>query len=174
MKFLIRPVLAVAALVALTSSCGDENKGPTGPTLPPNINISLNNTNNNNTGGGGNGGSGGGTQQPPVSFAEVHMFGETCPSGISPAARSRTVKKGCTAMITCSPFDTSGKEIMNASQLGMRPDKFDAVAGREHVLIKFPDEPFNLDADGASAGIATFQCTVQGKQSSLWDLTVVD
>lgn len=98
---------------------------------------------------------------------------ESCPANVQPSGRGDAVRVGCTAFLTCSPYDSANRELFDPASIGTAPDSFGLVGGDAVTVAPHGTNPFNLDAKGERAGTVSFACKVRGVQSPPFVLAVV-
>lgn len=170
-----RTSFKLAIVAGLLTLAGAVACTPTEPSPPSQINIDIHNDNQNNNGGGPTAspspGAGGAVAR--VGIGKV-SGGESCPPNVQPSGRGDAVKVGCTAWLTCSPYNAQNIELFNEPDIGTAPETFALVSGSEFATAgPHGTNQFNLDATGRAPGAASFSCRVRGVTSPPFVLQVV-
>lgn len=164
-------LLTAAALIACAALAivGCQPYPPTGPsntTVNQNVNVNVGQP-------GASPSPGAGGSVARVGIGKV-SGGESCPAGTQPSGLGDSVRIGCTAFLTCSPYSASGQELFDLAIIGAAPEKFDATSGGSLVQITpHASNGYNLDVKGLAKGAVAFTCTVKGVTSPTFTLNVI-
>lgn len=109
-----------------------------------------------------------------VARVGIGKFGERCSAGVQPSGNGAGVRVGCTADLTCSPYNANNEELFDLTIIGAAPTSFAAVSGQDSAtFVQSGANPYNGEAVGRRAGTLTLQCTVKSVTSPAFTLTVV-
>lgn len=162
-------VIALGILLLLIGCVPPPTEPDGGTNVNTNVNVNIN--------------PGGGSSPAPGTPGTVASVGigkvsgaETCPVGTAPSGRGDAVKVGCAAFLTCSPKDSTGKELFEG--IPQAPESFEVISGAQYVIVgPHGSNAYNLDATGRTAtpdGVRVlFQCRVAGITSQPFPLVVV-
>ena len=155
---------AYVAMAVLACAIALHACTPTQPT-PGDITIINTQTQGGGTGPGASPSPGAGGELPPGSFIRIGLFGQSCPSGVTPPANgSRQIKLGCTGSITATPKDASGADLPAAVH---GPSiAWSVPSGSGVVSVLADSEPFNRSVKCLGLGVFSLAATVKGVTGS--------
>lgn len=159
-------VIALGALLMLLGCVPPPTEPDGGTTVNQNVNVNVGGT----PGASPSPGAGG-----AVARVGIGKFGERCPAGTAPSGNGAGVRVGCTADLTCSPYNANNQELFDLTIIGAAPTSFAAVSGQDNASFQQSGaNPYNGEAVGRRAGTLTLSCTVKGVTSQPFLLSVVN